>query len=39
MMKVVATGASRYVAGRMLTQLRDRFELTLLDVKMVNCNG
>ena len=39
MMKVVVTGASGYVAGRMLGQLRERFDLTLLDVKTTNRDG
>ena len=31
--KVVVTGAAGYVAGRMLPALRDRYDLTLLDVR------
>jgi nucleoside-diphosphate-sugar epimerase len=38
-MKLVVTGASGYVAGRMLDALRERYELTLLDVKTTNREG
>lgn len=38
-MKVVITGASGYVAGRMLEALRERYDLTLLDVKTTNRAG
>jgi len=38
-MKLVVTGASGYVAGRMLEALGDRYELTLLDVKTQNREG
>ena len=31
--KVLITGASGYVAGRMLPEFRQRYELVLLDVK------
>jgi len=34
--KVVLTGASGYVAGRMLPALREKYDLTLLDVKTTN---
>ena len=34
--KVVLTGAAGYVAGRMLSALRERYELVLLDVKKTN---
>ena len=37
--KVVLTGASGYVAGRMLPALRERYNLTLLDVKTTNREG
>jgi len=37
--KVVITGACGYVAGRMLPALRDRYELTLLDIKTMNRQG
>ena len=37
--KVVLTGASGYVAGRMLPALRARYDLTLLDVKATNREG
>ena len=34
--KVVVTGASGYIAGRMLPALRERYDLTLLDIKKTN---
>lgn len=37
--KVVLTGASGYLAGRMLDVLRDRYELTLLDIRTTNRAG
>ncbi|MDE2724315.1 MAG: NAD(P)-dependent oxidoreductase [Gemmatimonadota bacterium] len=37
--KVVLTGASGYVAGRMLPALRERYDLILLDVKTTNREG
>ncbi|MCY3684234.1 MAG: NAD(P)-dependent oxidoreductase [Gemmatimonadetes bacterium] len=37
--KVVLTGASGYVAGRMLPALRERYDLALLDVKTTNREG
>jgi len=37
--KVIITGASGYVAGRMLPDFRQRYELTLLDVKTTNREG
>lgn len=37
--RVVVTGASGYVAGRMLPALRTRYDLTLLDVKTTNREG
>ncbi len=37
--KVVLTGASGYVAGRMLSALRERYDLTLLDVKTTDREG
>ena len=37
--KVVVTGASGYIAGRMLPDLRERYDLTLLDVKTTNRDG
>ena len=38
-MKLVITGASGYVAGRMLEALRERYDVTLLDVKTTNREG
>ena len=38
-MTVLLTGASGYVAGRMLGALRERYELRLLDVKTSNREG
>ena len=37
--KVVVTGASGYVAGRMLPALRENYDLTLLDVKTTHRDG
>lgn len=37
--RVVITGAAGYVAGRMLPSLRERYDLTLLDVKRRNRQG
>lgn len=37
--KVVLTGASGYVAGRMLSALRERYDLILLDVKTTDREG
>lgn len=37
--KVVITGAAGYIAGRMLPALRERYDLTLLDVKKTNREG
>ncbi len=37
--KVVLTGAAGYVAGRMLSALRERYELVMLDVKKTNRVG
>jgi nucleoside-diphosphate-sugar epimerase len=37
--KVVVTGAAGYVAGRMLPALRERYDLTLLDVTTRNRDG
>lgn len=37
--KVVVTGASGYVAGRMLDALRERYSVVLLDVKATNRDG
>lgn len=37
--KIVITGASGYIAGRLLPDLRERYELTLLDVKTTNRDG
>ncbi len=37
--KVVLTGAAGYVASRMLPALRQRYNLTLLDVKTTNRSG
>ncbi|MFT5366545.1 MAG: hypothetical protein ACI8V2_001492 [Candidatus Latescibacterota bacterium] len=34
--KVVVTGASGYVVGRMLKQLREKYDVTLLDVRTSN---
>jgi nucleoside-diphosphate-sugar epimerase len=38
-LQVVVTGASGYVAGRILPVLRERYDLTLLDVKTANREG
>ena len=37
--KIVVTGASGYVAGRMLPALKERYETVLLDVKTTNRQG
>lgn len=37
--KVLITGGTGYVAGRMLPALRERYDLTILDVKTVNRAG
>lgn len=37
--KVVVTGASGYIAGRVLPVLRERYDLVLLDVKTTNREG
>ncbi len=37
--KVLVTGASGYIAGRMLPAFRERYELVLLDVKTTNREG
>lgn len=37
--KVVVTGAAGYVAGRMLPALRERYDLTLIDIKTTNGDG
>ena len=37
--KVVLTGAAGWVAGRMLPALRERYDLTLLDIKKMNRDG
>ena len=37
--KVVITGACGYVAGRMLPALRERYDLTLLDIKTTDRQG
>ncbi len=37
--KVVITGGAGYIAGRMLPALRERYDLTLLDVKTTNREG
>ena len=37
--KVLITGASGYIAGRMLPEFRQRYELVLLDVKTTNRQG
>src|SRR5437867_9861661 len=37
--KVVVTGAAGYVAGRMLPALRERYDLTLLDVRTTSRQG
>ena len=34
--RIVLTGAAGYLAGRMLTQLRERYDLVLLDRKTEN---
>lgn len=37
--KVVVTGAAGFIAGRVLPELRERYDLTLLDVKTTNREG
>ena len=37
--KVVLTGAAGYVGGRMLPALKERYDLTVLDVKTTNRDG
>ena len=37
--KVLITGAAGYIAGRMLPEFRERYELVLLDVKTTNRHG
>ena len=37
--KVLITGGTGYVAGRMLPVLRERYDLTILDVKTTNREG
>ena len=37
--KVLITGAAGYIAGRMLPEFRERYELVLLDVKTTNRQG
>ena len=37
--KIVVTGASGYVAGRMLPSLQERYETVLLDIKTTNRQG
>ena len=37
--KVLITGGTGYVAGRMLPALRERYDLTILDVKTTNREG
>lgn len=37
--KVVITGAAGYLAGRMLSELRQRYDLTLLDIRTQNRSG
>lgn len=37
--KVLITGASGYIASRMLPEFRERYELVLLDVKTTNRQG
>ena len=37
--KVVITGAAGYIAGRILPDFRDRYDLTLLDVKTTDRGG
>lgn len=37
--KVVLTGATGYVGGRMLPALRERYDLTLLDIKTTDPDG
>ncbi len=38
-LRVVVTGAAGYLAGRMLPTFRERYDLTLLDVKTTNREG
>ena len=37
--KVLITGGMGYIAGRMLSELRQRYDLTILDIKDTNCEG
>ena len=37
--KVLLTGACGYVSGRMLHELREKYDLTLLDVKTTDTEG
>ena len=37
--KVLITGGAGYIAGRMLPEFRERYELVLLDVKTTNRQG
>ena len=38
-LKVVLTGATGYMAGRMRAKLQDRYDLTMLDVKSTDPAG
>ena len=37
--KVLITGGTGYVAGRMLPALRERYDLTILDIVRTNREG
>ena len=37
--RVVLTGATGYIAGQMLPTLRERYDLTLVDVRGTNRDG
>ena len=37
--KVLITGGTGYIAGRMLSELRQRYDLTILDIKDTNREG
>ena len=37
--KVLITGGMGYIAGRMLSELRQRYDLSILDIKDTNCEG
>ena len=37
--KVLITGGTGYIAGRMLSELRQRYDITILDIKDTNREG